>query len=102
MDAGVGPEGDARQLNRTGREVFRDGIRIMGTDNRDFVAIPAKLLVEEPGLEDCTVRVRDSDEVAQERDAERTPKPCRQARERMGFCDVRVPRGGDEARESKY
>ena len=83
MDARVGLQRDARQLNGPGREVVGDGIRIMGTDDGDFVTTPAQLLVEQARLEHRTVGVWDTNEVAQESDPERTaeaePKVPRKA-----------------------
>jgi hypothetical protein len=73
----------------------------MGTDNRDFVAIPPELLVEQPGLDDRTVRVGNSDEVTENGDSQWTAQPGRQPNERMGFCDVRVGCSAGAAGKSK-
>jgi hypothetical protein len=66
----------------------------MGTDNRDFMAIPAELLVEESGLEHRPVRIWNSDEVTENRDSQWPTQAGRKPHKRMGFCDVRVGCGG--------
>ncbi len=93
VHARVGRERKTRELNRSLGDIADGSVRILWTYKCDLVTTPTQRAIQEPCLKHRTVRIRNSREVADDGDFQRSTGACGEfgKRRNLGHCLKQFP-----------